>query len=799
MRRRGLFDLAESYCRARLDDAELPDATRAEAVIELARTLAEQALLVRPEDREPILRKAADAIDGFGRQQPQNPRLLLVRLQGALVTLAAGELARQESEIGLGGGEVGEPVRAQLRAAIAQLKQIDDDIAVELRRRNRTTGQLSETELTSLRANVRFQTARAFRNQALCYPADSLDRTNALAQALELLAPLAAAPADDPLLWPARIDQLVSLRLAGKLKEAADQLAELQKHDPPAAMQRRMRAEGVRILLAAGKLNEAFQAAGAASDETGSAAAELDFARLQAIVAQWQKAGSANAATDVWEKRAGDEVRHIEALHGPYWMRRAESLLAGTLAKAARAANLDNLTRAAASFYRGGQIDQALAAYDQAAQQAEDKGQAEQAFDIRYTAGAIENQRKHYQAASQRLVALAVANPEHPKAAEAHLAGIYAAAEAAKADNKPSVEFPSLLEEHLTRWPQAPSTARVAFWLGTVREHEQKWQAAANAFRSVPRTQAGFVEAADGAARCYERLFAAQRAAGKIDPDAVREAARWFEQLVAGPSGKGPAEWTTLEQKAALTAARLRLADTEDGAATAEALLSDAVAHATDAPAEWQTSARVLLVAALAAQGRLEDAVGSVEKVAGGSPADLALMLDELAKAGGGLKDDAQKRKLAELELRTIAALGERTGQLGARSARRSTGCTASPWPPPASTTRRSSCSTISPGNTPRMAGCRKSWPDCWPNRRLPSSCARRSRNGPKSSSTAGGARRAGFKPTWGWPRLSSRSASGHKPEPSSSSSPRRIPTLAAPSCAASTSRCWPSARRKSE
>ena len=327
---------------------------------------------------------------------------------------------------------------------------------------------------------MRYQLARAFRNQALCYPADSTDRVNALAQSLELVAPLAGAAGDDPLAWPARLDELVCLRLTGKLPEAAKKLADFQNLHPPDAMQRRLRAEGVRLLIASGRLEQAYQAAGGPTDETDAGGADLNFARLEAIVTLWQKAAAENVQPIAaqWEKLAGDEVRHIESLHGPYWMRRAETLLAGTLKKAARAESLESLTRAAVSYYRGGQIDEALAAYDEAAQQAQSKGQSDQAFDIRYTAAAVENQRKHFQDASHRFAQLASVMPDHPKAAEAHLAAIYNAAEAAQADQQPLDEYRKLLAAHLAGWPQSPTVGLAAMWLGKLDEHDHLWQAA---------------------------------------------------------------------------------------------------------------------------------------------------------------------------------------------------------------------------------------------------------------------------------------------------------------------------------
>ncbi len=357
-------------------------------------------------------------------------------------------------------------------------------------------------------------------------------------------------------------------------------------------------------------------------------------------------------------------MTHIESLHGPYWMRRAETLLAGSLTKAARTESLDSLTRAAVSFYRGGQIDEALAAYDGAAKQAESKGQADEAFDIRYTAAAIENQRKHFHAAQERFGQLAVAMPDHPKAAEAHLAAIYNAAEAAQADKRPLDEYRQLLEAHLAGWPQSPTVGQAAMWLGKLREHDQKWQLAAAAYRAVPRDHANYAEAVEAAARSYDRLLAAQRAAGKPDEEQAREAVRWLEAVIAGPTGKAPEPWTALERNAALAAARIWMTDVSEGALPAESLLHTALEHAAEVPSDWQTSAKILLVTALAEQGRLDEAVAAVDKVFGGAAADLVLMLDELAKAGGQLEGNATRRQLAELELKTIDAIGDRAGQL---------------------------------------------------------------------------------------------------------------------------------------
>ncbi|HTU25536.1 MAG TPA: hypothetical protein VMF30_09070, partial [Pirellulales bacterium] len=102
LRRRGLYALAETYCRGRLADAPLDDVARAEMVIDLIRTLAEHAVAVPADRRGPIWQEIATVATDFQRHHPQNSRALLVRMQVALAALARAELARQEAEIGDG-------------------------------------------------------------------------------------------------------------------------------------------------------------------------------------------------------------------------------------------------------------------------------------------------------------------------------------------------------------------------------------------------------------------------------------------------------------------------------------------------------------------------------------------------------------------------------------------------------------------------------------------------------------------------------------------------------------------------
>ncbi len=113
----------------------------------------------------------------------------------------------------------------------------------------------------------------------------------------------------------------------------------------------------------------------------------------------------------------------IEQQDGPYWTRRAETQLAAAIAAAPGGEGLDSLVRAAESYYRGGKIDEAVAAYDRAAALAHKNGAVDRAFDLAYTAATILHQAKRYRESVDRYRALALAAPEHAKAAAGPSAG----------------------------------------------------------------------------------------------------------------------------------------------------------------------------------------------------------------------------------------------------------------------------------------------------------------------------------------------------------------------------------------
>jgi hypothetical protein len=205
---RRLFPLAEQFLRERLALQDIAADERIDLTIALARTLAQHAFHTPRSQREPLWQAASQAAEDFRNSHAEHPRRVLVDIQQALTVLAHGELARQESEVGSPGAPTLDEARRELQAAVTQLRAIGDAVEKQLRTaQSADSDALTEAELLSLQRNVQCQTARALRNQALCYAEKSAERSDALLQALDLLKPLAPLEALDSLVWRVRLDE----------------------------------------------------------------------------------------------------------------------------------------------------------------------------------------------------------------------------------------------------------------------------------------------------------------------------------------------------------------------------------------------------------------------------------------------------------------------------------------------------------------------------------------------------------------------------------------------------------------
>ncbi len=678
LRARALYELAGRYCEEQLARDDLTASRRAELTIEWSRTLAEHAAGSEPDARDPLWQRALEAAERFAEEQPDNPRLPLVRLQGALALLARGELARQEGQLTAAGEPRFEEARVHLRGAIDRLQRLAADVE-QTRREQSLRPQpepelLSSHQLATLLKRIDFELARARRNQAESYPADSADRLNSLTEAVRLLTPLARLAPDDPICWPARIDLVSAYRLLGDGGMARQILDAIGQQNPPPSFALRARAERIRLALAEDRLPEALAAAAEGRELDGAASAQLDLARLEAYLAAWRAAVAEQNDADArrWQEQATTTARLIEQVHGPYWRHLAGMLRAEQVHAAADVSGSAALMiEAADDLYRGGRIDDALAAYDRAAALARRKTDRAAAFDAGYKAAAIEHARDRHAEALGRFRELAARYPEQAKAPQAHLLAVHHAAQLARRGGADTLDtYTGLLAEHLAQWPNGATADSARLRLGQIEEHRGRWEPAVAAYRGVSPDYAEYPRVLDSLARCYRAWLGQLRAEGDPTGDIAREAARWFESRALASGGALPQTWTLAQRNAALAAAELRLTHTDDSFARAASLLRGILADAGTTPAEWVGAAESLLVFALAGEGRRQEAADILARLSGGPAAQLLGTLDGLARAAAQAAPDA-RRELAQLQLQTIALLEPRWNDLHPAEQRR--------------------------------------------------------------------------------------------------------------------------------
>jgi hypothetical protein len=618
LRQRRLFELAEVYCERRLAEQQLSESERGLLVVELIRCLAEHAANARPDERVRLWEQARHTAAKFLADYPQHPRRILIRMQDALTVLAQGELARMESELGVAGATPVAEARTAIREAVKLLTNIEQELDERIALHNdlRPAEDLSIAELRALQQNVRFQKARALQNLGLSYPAKSADRKSQLSQAQEQLgtALLQVAP-DQPLAHRMRIDQIVCYRLLGDINKARQFLDAFPQDDVSAEIRNRWQAERIRLVLASEGPKAAWSLISQERGTGNDRWPELDFARLETQIGLWQAAAeNKEAEAAQWRDEALASVERIERAHGPYWARRAELLLLET-GRGRGGGSLDLLERTAADFYIKGRLDEALAAYDEAAKLATEAASSDQAFAFAYKAALLQQQRKQHADAARRFAELASAMPDAPNSGNAHLHAIVNVAQQIAEDPASQASYVRLLDEHLQQWSEDPTADTARLWLGRYHQSQGSWDAAVRALRDISPTAAFRGEAIERLIQTW-LAWLAELAATAAEPETIAEDAVDYLDRVAQNGETAPANDISTRAKAAIAAARIRLDYTSTDPAVVESRLRAVLQEAPPAPADWQAEAQVLLVAALAAQpGRGEDATNALAQV----------------------------------------------------------------------------------------------------------------------------------------------------------------------------------------
>lgn len=670
LRSRQLFSLAEAYCRQQLKRSRLTDEQRARLAVELSRTLVDRAAHAPPDERETRWTEALEVTEEFIDQEASNPWIALVKTQRGLAYLALGEMGRSEAELAPDDAERLREIRGHLRTAVRQLDELAGDLARllrELRGASPRDGGLSRRQLQALEKNVQFSLARALRSQGQAYGPGTPDRTAALSRAVKLLEPLVQMTTADPLAWPSRLEMAMNLRLLKDHTAARRMLEQIEAEEPPPAVRQQMLAEQIRVELAEGKVDAALEQLGAAAGLGDATVAEFDIAVLEAYLAAWQQALVGGKATEADRLRRGAEqaATRVRARHDPLTARRAELLLAGSVTQMPGAQDVDLLVRSAEGYYRSGRLEEAIAAYDKASQQAIAAGNPFRAFELSFAAASVVHQRDDHAAAAERFHQLAVSHPEHPRAPEAHLLSIHHAGRLAAASGDAADgfdDYETWLEEHLRLWNDADSTDEARWRLARLREHQRRLIDALPLYEAIQPSSPRYEEAIARLGDLHVAQLAERQSSGEPVRSSAVAAAEFFERIALPGNAVPRSSWTAPQRAAALAAARIRIHYLGDDLDRVEPMLTAAMDDPETSPA-WRHEALPLLVLAMASRGKSATAAEKLDELRD-APAETLLRVLEGLNVKDASGDGSAREAARSLRLKTAELLAGRLGEL---------------------------------------------------------------------------------------------------------------------------------------
>ncbi|MBI1248685.1 tetratricopeptide repeat protein [bacterium] len=662
---RQLFDLAERYAAARIVAENALPLDRAEMGAELVRAYTLHAMNARPDQRDALWKAAATVLPQFQKQFPNLPAGILLEVQNTNSQLAHLRLLRQEGEVFQDQPKLAE---AQQIAAqvLNQYERLQEQVDQLLRQSHTRPGDvpLSSDQLLALSRRVTLSHAEAFEEQGLAYPADSLDRTNGMAQALQQVEPLTKLRPDTQVLWPARLLEIRAMRFLGRLDQAEARIAYLLQQEPPPQVALAARAELVRIALAKNNLDAAVKLINQGREIDGQLSPEFDFACFETYLAEWKLAEQEHQTEEVktWQSRAAKVVQELDQLHGPYWARRAEQRLTGS-ASSGGTQNLDLIRRTAEGYVRQKQWAEALKNYDLGIAAARQSSQPTAEYQFRLAAAAVSIQSGDLPSGVKRLREAAISFPAQKDASLRHLTAAYYQSQIAKQSDPQQLKlYIDLLHENLSHWSDGEPSAQAAMWLGQIEFSQGHWREATEAYLKIPASSTHFASAVEGVRQSSLKWF--QRAVGKDELvlQDVRKVIDYFEQVVLQGQANG-GQWTPTMRLAAESAAQLWLNYVDKGYGDAKSVLDVAIRANPDAPAGWRSRLESLQVIALAGQGKLDEAKAKLQQAREDSPNHLFEVLQALGQMAESASPSVRPQ-IAEMELTVIEMLKPKLAQL---------------------------------------------------------------------------------------------------------------------------------------
>jgi tetratricopeptide (TPR) repeat protein len=655
LRERKLFRLLEAYCQGELNRPGATESERTRYTIELANILATRAQAEgRATTRAELWQQASTLLRNFLQQHEQHPQAVTLNFQLGMYELAQGELVRQQARLTPQDSELTLSARSLLQAAVQSFRQVETDATQALKKRppgdNSSADIPTQTQLRNLTSNSRFRMAQALLGLALTYPRHSADQTDAASQAKNQFDAFTQRYSTNDLTLESFLGRAECLRLLGDSTEALKCINELSKPGTPEKYF--ARSVALRAQLHFDQKNPAL-ARNVIDDSRKLLAtpnAELDLLSVQALLelARQQSRGQADLVARQLVATALQQIEEIEKTHGPYWASRCELLLAELATENLLVEDPAVLVRMADGQFRRGDPAGTIHTLDRAVKLTKERGDTNRTVELAFRTASIQLQQREIEDAAERFADIAGTYANHPTAPQAHFMVAYCLGQlyATAATPERLANYERSLERHLRSFGADESAHEVRWWLGSLRISQRRWSEAVALLKEIPDGHKQFLAARDQLRRAYESWLQDLTQRSQPVDTVVADAIQFLKSTLSGRPAK---QWQASDVALALALARFNLhpavSRTKDAEEVLGQILFGQVANDTE-----RGEARRLIVAALLAQDKFDEARQMIETEFVGIPQELFAVAQALEEAATR-SPESRRQQIGKLQL----------------------------------------------------------------------------------------------------------------------------------------------------
>lgn len=682
LRARRLFSVAEGYCIDRLGSAELSDELRARLTFELSRTLAEHAQYVGSEESVELFERSVRTLEDFLAKEPSHPLRLIASFDRALLPANRGEFLRWQAELFPHHVRLRTHALAALDDAIERLPVVEQVLTERLRgdvaQAERGLTELKPHEVRTMLSAVRYHLGVAHLERAKLFPRSSPERVAAQMAADESLRPVAAGAAGEERTLLAQVRLAESNRLRGEFKQALVMLAAVEKARPPRDVHDLVVSQRMQVFLDEQKTGDALKVLAQYEQVREGSSGELLYFKLRALVDEWKSGLESEPKSSVLAAEVLDQI-HAQVTRcdrevGGYWSSRCRALAAGVDESSEFGGELAEAVQIARGAFDSGDVEKAVAAYENAAVIAGRIGRVDQAQELVFVSGSILLDSARVREAGEAFRTAFEQNPVGPKAADAHLLWAWCAGrlfEKSRAAADGEI-YRDALAAHLQKFGNHETAAEAAWLLGEFEERRGRTAQSLDFYLQVPAKHARGDAAQAAVARSFEQLLAElERAKQPREPIEAQAVEQLSQFVLLFPPDTEPL--TVSQAEVATRLARILMNRLPPDYARSDRLLERVLASVpadTARPAAttktWKALAAIaarLRIVSLAGQNRFSEATAFVQRLGDASPGEVLGVLDGLSEAATHIAPVA-RRGLGDLQLKAAEEIAGRRSKL---------------------------------------------------------------------------------------------------------------------------------------